>query len=417
MNWLHNEAALAEAREHAYTMDLEDIDVSHWDLFRNDTLWPYFERLRREKPVHFHERSKAGPFWSISSFEHIRAVDIDHQNFSSEPTIGLDSMLEDEDLPMFIAMDEPKHSQQRKTVQPIVAPPNLAKMESMIRGRVASILDELPVGEPFNWVERVSVELTTQMLATLFDFPFEERRKLTRWSDVATATPKSGIVESNEQRREELFECLAYFTQLRDERLKTPGGNDLLSMLAHNDATREMEPKEFLGNLLLLVVGGNDTTRNSISGGVLGMNRFPDQLQRLREDPSKIPSAVSEIIRWQTPLAFMRRTAAQDVELNGQHIRKGDRVLMWYVSGNRDEAVFEDADKINIDRPNVRQHLSFGFGVHRCMGNRLAELQLRILWEELLPRFSAIDVVGEPVRAVSNFVRGYTELPVQLTRH
>ena len=214
-----------------------------------------------------------------------------------------------------------------------------------------------------------------------------------------------------------MFECLDYFSRLRDERVEKPGGFDLLSMLAHGASTRNMPPLEFLGNLLLLIVGGNDTTRNSISGGVLAMNRFPDELAKLRADPGKIPNAVAEIIRWQTPLAFMRRTAAEDVELNGQKIRKGDRVVMWYVSGNRDETVFEDAHTLNIDRANARNHLSFGFGVHRCMGNRLAELQLRILWEELLPRFSGIEVVGEPVRNVSNFVRGYTELPVKLTRH
>ena len=417
MNWQQREATLEAAREHAYSLPLEQLDVTHWDLFRNDTLWPFFERLRNEQPVYFHEHTKSGAFWSVTSFELIKAVDIDHQRFSSEPNIGLVSLLEDQELPMFIAMDEPKHAQQRKVVQPVVAPRNLANLEPTIRKRVCAILDDLPDDEPFNWVDRVSIELTTQMLATLFDFPFEERRKLTRWSDVATATPKSGIVESAEQRRQELFECLDYFSRLRDERVEKPGGFDLLSMLAHGASTRNMPPLEFLGNLLLLIVGGNDTTRNSISGGVLAMNRFPDELAKLRADPGKIPNAVAEIIRWQTPLAFMRRTAAEDVELNGQKIRKGDRVVMWYVSGNRDETVFEDAHTLNIDRANARNHLSFGFGVHRCMGNRLAELQLRILWEELLPRFSGIEVVGEPVRNVSNFVRGYTELPVKLTRH
>lgn len=398
-------------------MAIEDIDVSHWDLFTSDTLWPYFERLRRDKPVHFHEYSKVGPYWSVTSFEHIKAVDIDHRRFSSEPTIGLDSILENEELPMFIAMDEPRHSAQRKVVQPVVAPPNLARLEPTIRARVAAILDDLPEDETFNWVERVSIELTTQMLATLFDFPFEERSRLTRWSDITTGTPKSGLYETREQRERELFECLEYFTQLRNERVNRADANDLLTMLARGEATRNMPPREFLGNLLLLIVGGNDTTRNSISGGVLAMNQFPDQLARLRARPELTANAVSEIIRWQTPLAYMRRTAKEDVELNGQTIRAGDRVLMWYVSGNRDESVFPNADALDIERDNARQHLAFGFGLHRCMGNRLAELQLRILWEELLPRFRHIEVVGAPERAVSNFVRGYTRLPVRLTRH
>jgi cytochrome P450 len=416
MGWTQNLEPLAAAREHAYAIGIDDIDVSHWDLFRNDTLWPYFERLRQEKPVHFHADSQVGPYWSITSFEHIKLVDIDHQRFSSEPTIALTSLLQNDELPMFIAMDGPRHGEQRRDVQPVVAPPNLRVLEDTIRNNVVEILDGLPEGEVFNWVDHVSIELTTRMLAVLLDVPFEERYKLTRWSDVTTAPPKAGVYESKDERERELFECLTYFTRLRDER--TGGnGSDLLTMLASGPAARSMKPIEFLGNILLLIVGGNDTTRNSISGGVLAMNQFPRQLEQLRADPGQIPNAVSEIIRWQTPLAYMRRTAKEDVELNGQRIRAGDRVVMWYVSGNRDESVFETPNALDITRRNARQHLAFGFGVHRCMGNRLAELQLRVLWEELLPRFSHIEVVAEPKRALSNFVRGYTQLPVELTRH
>ncbi|MEK9868657.1 MAG: cytochrome P450 [Gammaproteobacteria bacterium] len=405
---------LENAREHAYSLALEDIDVSHWDLFRTDTLWPYFERLRREKPVHFHEQSTAGQFWSVTRYDLIRAIDEDHENFSSEPAITLDELLPDESLPMFIAMDQPKHNQQRKVVAPVTARRNLHDLEPTIRSRVEAILDGLPVGESFNWVKHVSIELTTQMLATLFDFPFDERYKLTRWSDVATSPVKAGLVSSHEQRSEELFECLSYFKRLRDERASKTPGNDLLSMLAHGKATRHMPDLEFLGNLLLLIVGGNDTTRNSISGGVLALNQFPEQYARLRKDPSLIPNMVPEIIRWQTPLAYMRRTALRDTELHGQHIKAGDRVVMWYVSGNRDEDVFVNADQLVIDRPNARNHLSFGFGIHRCMGNRVAELQLRVLWEEIMKRFSMVEVVGEPERNMSNLIRGYTRLPVKV---
>jgi cytochrome P450 len=288
-------------------------------------------------------------------------------------------------------------------------------MEPIIRERAAKILDSLPVGEPFDWVDRVSIELTTQMLATLFDFPFEERRKLTRWSDVATTIPGPGaLVETEEARQAELMECLAYFTRLWNERVDQPPRGDLISMLAHGEATRDMTPDEYLGNVILLIVGGNDTTRNSLSGGLLALNQHPGEFAKLRADPSLIASMVPEIIRWKTPLAHMRRTALSDFELGGKTIRKGDKVVMWYVSGNRDDSVIENPDAFVIDRDQPRRHLSFGFGIHRCVGNRLAEMQLRIVWEEILKRWSDIEVVEVTSRVRSSFVKGYEQMMVRI---
>ncbi len=395
---------------------LADLDPSDPTLQAEDTWRPVFKRLRAEAPLQYTADTELfGSFWSVTRYQDIRYVDTHHDLFSSETGIVIGDQAEDFELPMFIAMDPPKHDEQRKVVSPVVAPMNLKVLESTIRSRACAILDDLPRGETFNWVERVSIELTTQMLATLFDFPFEERRRLTRWSDVATARPGMGIVETEEQRREELYECLACFTDLWNQRVNAPPGNDLISMLAHGEATQNMSPQEYLGNLLLLIVGGNDTTRNSISGGVLAFNRFPGEFAKLRANPKLLPNAVSEIIRWQTPLAHMRRRATQDIEMHGQTIRKGDKVVMWYISGNRDEEVWERPDDLMIERSNARAHLAFGFGIHRCMGNRLAEMQLRIVWEEILRRFETIEVVGEPVRVRSNFVRGYSELPVRVT--
>ena len=252
------------------------------------------------------------------------------------------------------------------------------------------------------------------MLATLFDFPFEERRKLTRWSDVSTALPKSMIVESAEQRRAEMDECAAYFTRLWNERVNAPPRNDLISMMAHSDATRHMAPENLMGNIILLIVGGNDTTRNTMSGSVLALNENPDQYRKLRDNPDLIETMVPEVIRWQTPLAHMRRTALVDTELGGKTIRKGDRVVMWYVSGNRDEEAIDKPNDFIIDRARPRTHLSFGFGIHRCVGMRLAELQLKIVWQEMLKRFDRIEVVGEPKRVYSSFVKGYESLPVRI---
>ncbi|TVS13318.1 MAG: cytochrome P450 [Gammaproteobacteria bacterium] len=407
---------LEDAREHAWSIPIDDINVTHWDLWENGVVGPYFERLRAEDPVHFHRHSHNGPYWSITRHADIMHVDTHHKQFSSEGSIVLLDQPEDFPLAQFIAMDPPRHDEQRNTVSPVVAPRNLAALEATLRERVVNILDELPEGEPFNWVDAVSIELTTQMLATLFDFPFEQRRKLTRWSDVATGGPETGVVSSREQARAELQECLDVFTALREERAKRPPAPDLVSMLAHGPSTRNMPPMEFLGNLILLIVGGNDTTRNSISGGVLALNRFPDEFAKLRANPGLTRNLVAEIIRWQTPLAYMRRTATEDVEVGGKLIREGDKVAMWYYSGNRDEYVFDDPDVLKVERPNARHHVAFGYGIHRCMGNRLAEMQLRVMWEELLPRFKRIEVVGEPVRIRSNFINGYSELPVVLKR-
>jgi cytochrome P450 len=405
-----------EARRQAYALPIEQINPAQPELFQNDAHWPYFERLRKEDPVHFTAESNFGPYWSITKYNDIMAVDTNHQVFSSQSSLGGITIGGapggDGPLPMFIAMDPPKHDVQRKTVSPVVAPTNLTRLEPIIRERAGLILDSLPIGEEFDWVDKVSIELTTMTLATLFDFPFEERRKLTRWSDVITAVPGHGIVDSWEQKAKEIQECFGTFTQLWNERVNAEPAGDLISMLAHGKDTRNMEPREYHGNVVLLIVGGNDTTRNTISGSVLALNQNPDQYNKLRENPSLIPSMVSETIRWQTPLAHMRRTALSDIEFRGKQIKKGDKVVMWYVSGNRDDEVIENPDSYIVDRARPRQHISFGFGIHRCVGNRLAELQLQVIWEEILKRFPAIELVSEPKRTYSTFVKGYERMQV-----
>jgi cytochrome P450 len=402
-----------------YQIPLEQIDICDPRLLEYDAWRPYFARLRDEDPVHYQAESSFGPFWSITRFEDIVAVDSNYQDFSSEPTIVIGDLDEDLAFEMFIAMDPPKHDLQRRAAQPVVAPQNLVQMEALIRSRVVEILDDLPVGETFNWVDRVSINLTTQMLATLFDFPFEERSKLTYWSDIAAGSPEiAGGDVDQEERIAGLYEMLESFSAIWHERKNEnrEGSFDLISLLQRDPSTADMvdRPLEFIGNLALLIVGGNDTTRNSITGGVLALNQNPAEYDKLRADTGLIPSMVSEIIRWQTPLAHMRRTATRDLEFKGKQIKKGDKVVMWYLSGNRDEDAIEQADEFIIDRANPRHHISFGFGVHRCMGNRLAEMQLRILWEEIMQRFSSVEVMDEPERLRSNFVRGYSSLQVRV---
>ncbi len=409
-----SEALTQSSKTDPYAIPLEEFDMIRQDIFHHDNHVGFFERLRKEDPVHLQDHEVEGKFWNVTRYKDIMHVDTTPDIYSSEGSITVSDQDEDFTLPMFIAMDRPKHDDQRKEVSGVVAPTNLAKLESTIRERVQNILDSLPLDEEFDWVDRVSIELTTQMLATLFDFPFEDRRKLTYWSDMATSGEFLGGTVPETTRRAALMECLETFTQMRNERAQQPLGTDLVSMLAHGPDTRDMEPMEYLGNLILLIVGGNDTTRNSISGGVLALNKHPEEYQKLRANPALIKSMVPEIIRWQTPLAYMRRTALADIEFRGKTICAGDKVLMWYISGNRDAEVIDDPEAFIIDRPQARHHLSFGFGVHRCMGNRLAEMQLRVLWEEIMTRFDKVEVVGPAERVQSSFVHGIAELPVIL---
>lgn len=393
-----------------------------------DSWRPWFARLREEAPVHFLEDSVNGPFWSVTSHELIKAVDMNNAVFSSaaglggiaiaDPPTAREGEIQGES---FITMDEPRHMPERMAVAPSVSPRNLAGMEALIRERVVDILDNLPVGETFNWVPAVSIELTARMLATLLDFPYEDRLKLIHWSDITTAVPEVTGDDSIDMqgRYDELMQAAGAFYQLWMAKAGQAPSFDLISMLQQDPATAKMneDPERFLGTLLLLIVGGNDTTRNSISGGVIALNEFPGEYDKLRANPALIPNMVSEMIRWQTPVIHMRRTALEDTLLGGERIRKGDKVVMWYLSGNRDESVFPDADRLIIDRPNARQHVAFGFGVHRCMGNRLAEMQLRVLWEEILKRFRSVELVGEVERLPNNFIRGIKNVPVRLHPH
>jgi cytochrome P450 len=399
-----------------WTTPLDGIDFSDARLFQDD-VWPdWFARLRRDDPVHFQEESQFGPFWSITKYKDIMAVETNPKAFSSAAGITLLDQETQYRLAMFIAMDPPKHDVQRLVVAPIVAPGNLALLAPTIRERACLILDNLPRNEPFDWVEHVSIELTTQMLATLFDYPFDRRRDLTYWSNVATTNFKdpNALVKSEEERFNELKKMAAAMMGLWNDRVNKPLAPDLISMLAHGEATRNMDPMEFMGNCVLLIVGGNDTTRNSISGGLWALNKHPDEYRKLRENPGLIPTMVPEIIRWQTPIAYMRRTVLEEAELGGRTLKAGDKLAMWYISGNRDPEMIEEPDRFIIDRARPRQHLSFGFGIHRCVGNRLAELQLTILWEEIMKRYPVIELLEEPKRVYSSFVHGISSMMVRI---
>ncbi|WP_416898192.1 MAG: cytochrome P450 [Minwuia sp.] len=394
------------------------IDVSDPALYAEDRWQPLFEKLRREAPVHRCDDSAYGPYWSVCSYDLIMKAELDVKHFSNRADLGgiqINNIAPELDRPAFVSMDPPDHTPRRRAVAPIGNRQSLRGYDDLIRARTGALLDSIAPGETFDWVKRVSMDLTSMMLATMLDFPQARRHELMYWSDVATANLNAPepLVKTEAERYAVLEEMAAAFKPLWDARKDGQGGFDLITMLANDPVTAEMSHVEFIGTLFLLIVGGNDTTRNSMSGGLLALHRNPDQYEKVKADPDLIPNMVSEMIRYQTPVIHMRRTALADTEFAGQAIRKGEKVVLWYVSGNRDTDIFEDPEAFRIDRPNARRHLSFGAGIHRCVGDRLAELQLRILWEEILSRGMRFEITGEPERIYSNFIRGFTSLPVR----
>lgn len=399
---------------------LDKIDVSQHHLYETGEALALFARLRREDPVHYCASSAFGPYWSVTRHEDIMHVDTNPAIFSSsykhggtsiDDTLGREEGFENKS---FIMLDPPEHGLYRKAVQPIVSVKSLDNMRALIQERTCRVLDSLPANEPFNWVDRVSIELTTLMMATLFDVPIEDRHKLREWSDATGALEGSEDFVSREDRMAKLMGCLQYFMKLFQERAQLPPKFDLISMLAHDPNSRALGPVDLLGTILLLIVGANDTTRNSMSASVYCSHLFPNQFEMVKKDPQLIENMIKEIIRWQSPICHQRRTTTQDTELGGKIIKKGEKVVMWYLSGNRDETVFANPDEIDLKRDNLNRHLAFGFGIHRCMGMRVAELQLRILWQEILARYERMEVIGVPRRLRSNQMNAYTDMTVRL---
>ncbi len=421
------EALDAHLKDHPEDLPVhtQEWDVSRSDIYVEDRWQPIFAEMRSKDPINKVTGSPYGDYWNVTSHKAIQHVEALPEIFSSSWKNGgitildrHDDTVEDQrfELPMFIAMDRPEHTGQRRTVAPAFTPAEMTRLADDLRARTGEVLDSLPYGETFDWVEKVSIELTTQMLAILFDFPWKDRHLLSFWSDWAGDTEVALIPGLDEMRHTILMEMAAYFTQLWQERANAGEAPDLISRMIHSEAMNAMSPQEYMGNLVLLIVGGNDTTRNTMSGIVHAMDAFPDQRALFESDPSVIPNAVQECIRYQTPLAHMRRTATEDTDLFGHQVKAGEKLVLWYLSANRDETVFDNPDTLDFTRENARRHLAFGYGIHRCVGARLAELQLRILLEEMHARRMRVKVVGKVERVRANFVHGFRKLEVQLEK-
>lgn len=400
----------------ALRLDLETLDPSRADRFADGRVHDIMAQLRADAPIHYCRDSAFGAFWSITRHADIRAIELEPEIYSSSHKYGGISLIEPEgedSLVTFIQMDPPDHGPRRQVLVPALSAKEMARLSDDIRLRTAHLLDTLPKNEVFDWVPTVSVRLTTDMLATLFDFPWEDRDKLPEWTDWIVSLDK--VRNHPEERQAKMMEMAGYFLNLWQQRTDTPQAPDLLSMMIHSNALGQMDPTEFLGNMALLIVGGNDTTRNTMSGLAIALDRWPEERDKIYSDTANIATAVPEAIRWQTPALHMRRTVTQDTEFQGHAFRKGDKIVMWYVSGNRDEAVFDQGERFIADRPNARDHISFGYGIHRCLGARLAELQLRILMEEMAERRIEIELAGNIVREAHPFLSNVLSVPVKVS--
>lgn len=393
-------------------------DVSQDALYVDDTWREPFAWLRANRPVSWRPESPFGPYWSVATLDLIQEVELHPEIYSSawdKGNITIADSVNEMAFPNFIAQDPPIHTAQRKVIAPAFGPGQIAKLDTLVRERTAALIDGLPQGETFDWVERVSIPLTLGMLCILFDMPFDEWRDIKRWSDWASGVSADHL--NDEYRAEfmvQMQQMLARFDRELETRRTLPPSDDLLSRMVHSQAMGNMSPIERIANIALLIVGGNDTTRNSMSGLIEAFDRYPLELERLRAEPSLIPNAAQEIIRWQSPVTHMRRTCLADTMLGGQHLREGEKVVLWYISANRDEHHFPDAERFDVGRENARRHIGFGHGIHRCVGARLAEIQLAALIGEIVRGNIRIRPAGKPERLASPFLHGFTSMPVTI---
>jgi cytochrome P450 len=399
-----------------------------------DRVHALFAQLRREDPVAWCPEQYGKGYWAITKYDDIHYVSKNPQLFSSDGARGGITLEDPEDVARrvraergeepatvgalahsraMITMDPPDHSVQRRLVAPGFTPQKLDAMTPRIGARVSQILDDIEGKTEIEFIESVAAELPIQVLAELFDVPQEDRHKLFHWSNILMGSRDEDIVMSSDYMEKGMTDMVMYALELSEARKQNPG-DDLVSMLVRPNAQGEiLSTEDLLGAFILLVVAGNETTRNSISGGLLALSQFPEQKQRLIDDPSLLPRAVNEIIRWVTPVVYMRRTALCDTNLGGKEIKQGDKLALCYMSGNRDEDKFTDPFRFDIGRDEVR-HVSFGYGTHLCIGWRLAEIQLTEIIGQLLTRYPKIEVIGEVERMRTFFLNSIKRMQVRV---
>ena len=353
--------------------------------------------------------SAFGEYWAITRFGDIREIETNYRIFSSDwrsggvdPTVG---------TPMhsLLMMDPPEHTKHRDVVKRLGLPQTVASFEELVRKTTRQVLAALPRGEVFDFVDRVSIEITATLLAAMLGYPMEQRRELVHWSDTITS------FASDPESQAETLRFAESMGSWLERRAAQPPSNDLLSILAHSDLMSTVSAEHRLETVMTFLVGGNDTTRNTMSGGLWALWEHPGELEKLRANPKHLSSFVQESLRWQTASMCMRRNALEDFDFHGRKIKKGDKVVLWWLSGNRDEQAIDRANEFIVDRERPWRHLAFGHGIHRCLGAKLAELQLGILWEEFFSQRLNFEVIAKPEYAPSAILRTIRHLPVRIT--
>ena len=399
-------------------------DLKDPDLYVGGMPYAELADLRAAGSVHWNPESDGAGFWAVLGFNDIVTVSRQADLFSSahengghrifnENEVGLTGAGESAIGIPFISRDPPTHTQYRKFVMPALSPARLEGIEARITERVERLFADVPLNDTVDILPLFTVPLPLLTLAELLGVPAETWHDLHRWTDAFVGEDDPDFRQSPEAMAEILGEFVGFSAALFEERRANPG-SDIASLLANTEIQGRPVPLgDFIGNLILALVGGNETTRNSINHSLIAFANNPDQWDAIRADPGLLPNAVKEMVRYASPVIHMRRTATRDTELGGQTIRQGDKVVVFYPSGNRDEAVFPDPDRFDITRP-IRQHLAFGAGTHVCVGSRLAEMQLRLAFAQMAGHVRRIEVVGEPRRVRSNFINGFKRLDVRL---
>ena len=412
-------SAVGETMASDFQPDLRDPD-----LYLETAPHAVFARLRREQPVYWNPEVDGPGFWSLTRYADIVEVSRRPELFSSahengghrifnENEVGLTGANESAIGVPFISRDPPSHGEYRKFIMPALTPKRLEGIEQRVSARCAALLDQVPLDEAVDIVPLLSAPLPLLTLADLLGVSFDLWPKLYDWTNAFVGEDDPDFRRSPEAMAETLGEFFAFARDLFDRRRAEPGP-DIASLLANSQIGGRPAPfGEFVANLILTLVGGNETTRNSLSHTLSAFAAHPGQWDRVRENPETLAAAVREMVRYASPVMHMRRTAVADTEIGGQRIAKGDKVVLWYISGNRDEAVFEDPDRFDIARGAV-PHIGFGTGQHVCVGWRLAELQLRVAFGQLAARVRRFEQIGQPRRFRSIFINGLKNLDLKL---